>query len=99
MDSNSKPLYRVMPQYRNDGTKDVWRDIEALGDFIGPWGEGPVQQTLFRSYYNDSHLFARFDIEDRSVLIHREKDDKLEVARADRVEIFFKTDASQKRYF
>lgn len=99
MDPNSKSLYKVRSLDTRIGAHDIWDGVEVMDHFVQPWTKGPVQNTGFSAVYNESSLFLRYVVEDSSILVYRDVDDKLEVASSDRVEIFFMTDDALERYY
>jgi len=77
----------------------IWTSANVLEDFSQPWSNADSPKTKFLTLHNDQFLFLRFDVEDNNVLIHKESEDKMNVAQSDRVEIFYRENKKMDSYF
>ena len=79
------------PSLSGNGKDAVWKRAHILTDFHYPWEKGTAPPTRFRAVHDDEWLYFLFDVEDPSVFILKETNDKSEVAGSSRAEIFFQT--------
>lgn len=87
------------PSLSGNGKDAVWKRAHILTDFHYPWEKGTAPPTRFRAVHDDEWLYFLFDVEDPSVFILKETNDKSEVAGSSRAEIFFKRDDKLNPYY
>lgn len=77
-----------------------WNQVKNLTDFKFPWLKNEVPpKTSFKAYHNKEYLFFQFTADDAKKLIYIKEDDKLEVTKSERVEIFFRQDSKMNPYY
>lgn len=84
-----------------DGTDNepAWQEACLLDDFSFPWKDTPTPRTEFRAVCDDTFLYTAFRVHDEDIVVVDDFQDKLDVVKEDRVEIFFARDAELKQYF
>jgi hypothetical protein len=70
-----------------------------LHDFSYPWLNEVSPEMAFRALWDDSFFYFRFDVVSPNTLVYRCSDDKMEVIRSDRVELFLRTDSHLNPYY
>lgn len=80
-------------------TEDMWERSEKIKDFSRPWSNLQLQKTTFRAVHNGQFLYLRYDVMDKDIHIYLNKEDKMDVIKSDRIEIFFKKDDTMKPYY
>ena len=77
-----------------------WDKAIYLDDFYLPWNSETPQKTSFRALHNDHYLFLRYIVEDNNIIFTDSViEDEMEIARVDRVEIFFAEDKELRNYY
>lgn len=99
MDAQHEHCYTINQIGEPEKSDDIWQQVEVLDDFKQPWKGGPMQKTYFRAFQDTQWMYIRYDVEDESVWVFERENNKMEVARSNRVEIFFKTDESLEKYY
>ena len=78
---------------------DLWKEAILLNDFSQPWREEPMQETSFMAMHTDSHLYLRYKVKERNLIIYDNYQTKRDIVRSDRVEIFLRQDPGLNRYY
>lgn len=76
-----------------------WPEADLLTDFTFPWEDRPAPKTEFRAMHDGEVFRFRFDCVDEDLVLPEGPTAKERALGADRVEMFFATDLSLKRYF
>lgn len=77
-----------------------WTKLPLLCELHYPWDEDTsLPKTHFKAYHTGEDLHFQFSAFTDKVLIYRKVNDKLEVRFSERVELFFREDASMKSYY
>ena len=82
-----------------NGNSQVWKKAVPLTDFISPWDLNYVSKTEFRALWDGDYFFFCFAVFDSSIHINRIDDSVEGIANSDRVELFFKPDATLNPYY
>ena len=77
----------------------AWEKAHVLKDFTNPWSKRSPNETVFRALHDEKNIYFRFVVKDSNVLLFYDSGSKLDVVQSDRVEIFFRRDASLKQYY
>ena len=108
---NFVPPVKTMKQYhvRNiqeneiiitgKGDSPLWENAIPLTDFAYPWENEITHSVTFSALHNKDWLYCLFTVRDKDVKIFRVNDDKSEVIKSDRVEIFFRQDDRLSPYY
>jgi hypothetical protein len=81
------------------GDTPIWEQAPPLTDFSSPWEQVSIAKIEFKAVHNTTHLYCRFRVADASVYIDKTDDSKDSINDSDRVELFFRADASLDPYF
>ncbi len=76
-----------------------WEKIPLLTDFSLPWNDSPVPSTAFQAFHNGLYLHFRFIAYCENPLVYVKENQKSEVMRSERVELFFRSDIEMKPYY
>ncbi|SNY99507.1 Carbohydrate family 9 binding domain-like [Flagellimonas pacifica] len=76
-----------------------WENAIVLNDFERPWENTLEKGTEFKALYDSKNLYLKYDVIDDHILTSPTSKDKQEVAKGDRVEIFFSCDSDLKKYY
>ncbi|WP_166385965.1 carbohydrate-binding family 9-like protein [Polaribacter sp. 11A2H] len=82
-----------------DGNNNIWNKADSLIDFTSPWNGNVIKKTTFKAVYNSEKIFFQFIVNDslRHLHLSENKNDSINVS--DRVELFFRSDASIDPYY
>lgn len=99
--TKSYPVKKIPEDIALTGKADhpLWKNALTLSDFSYPWETDIPQATKFKALHSEDWLYCFFDVTDKDILIHINKNDKTEVAASSRAEIFFKTDDQLSPYY
>ena len=76
-----------------------WNKAEVLTDFVSAWNSEEPAKIEFKSLWDSEKLYFNFKVFDNEVHIDQ-KDNSIEsIGKSDRVELFFRTDASLNPYY
>jgi len=76
-----------------------WEKAAELVDFSYPWRSEKAPNTTFSAFYDQNYLYFRFIAYGSKPLVYVENNNKMEVVRSERVEIFFRQDEKMKSYY
>ena len=80
--------------------KTAWDEIPLLCKLSYPWDkEDHFPETHFKAFHTGEELCFQFKAFCGKPLIYRKEDDKLEVRFSERVELFFREEASMETYY
>ncbi|WP_341221176.1 carbohydrate-binding family 9-like protein [Polaribacter atrinae] len=82
-----------------DGNNPIWKEADSLTNFISPWDDKPVKKIEFKAVHNSENIFFQFIVEDHQTHIHPSIDKDESINNSDRVELFFRSDASLDPYY
>ena len=71
----------------------------SLTNFSSPWDNEPVKKIDFKAIHNSEKIFFLFKVYDNQTHIHPSKDKTDSINNSDRVELFFRSDASLNPYY
>ena len=81
------------------GNHSIWDDANSLTDFSSPWDKEPIKKIEFKAVHNSEKIFFQFKVDDNKVHIHPLVDINDSINNSDRVELFFRSDASLNPYY
>ncbi|QTD36922.1 endoxylanase [Polaribacter batillariae] len=81
------------------GNHLIWKKANSLTDFSSPWDDKPIKKIEFKAVYNSEKIFFQFKVDDNQVHIHPSKEKNDSINNSDRVELFFRSDASLEPYY
>ncbi len=77
-----------------------WASLPLLANLHYPWDKDPsLAKTFFKAYHTGKDLYFQFTAKADQVRIYRKVNNKLDVRFSERVELFFRTDASMETYY
>jgi len=77
----------------------AWSEASTLSDFHYPWTPRTPPKTTFKALHCSSYLYFQFLAIDPELNALVDNNDQMEVTESDRVEIFFRSDASMTPYY
>ncbi|MDO5980238.1 carbohydrate-binding family 9-like protein [Flavivirga spongiicola] len=81
------------------GNNATWDKAVTLTDFVSPWETKPIDKIEFKAVHDNVNLFFLFKVYDPQVHINKNDDSINSINNSDRVELFFRTDASLTPYY
>lgn len=76
-----------------------WDNAPFLTDFCSPWSTEKGKEVIFKALWDQENLFFNFTVLDTEIHLEK-KDDSIEsIGKSDRVELFFRTDATMNPYY
>jgi hypothetical protein len=81
------------------GDAAAWHKANTLTAFTSPWDSSAVPATTFSALWNDDWLYCLFRVRDDSICTPSTGKGRMDVGKADRVEIFLKSDDSMTPYY
>ncbi|TCN59119.1 endoxylanase [Flavobacterium circumlabens] len=81
------------------GDNPFWDKAEILTDFTSPWNELSADRMEFRALWDTENIYFCYIVHDDNVHIDRQDDSIDSIGESDRVEIFFRTDATLNPYY
>ena len=75
-----------------------WNNIGEFG-FSSPWSEEALPTTLFSAYHDGNSLYFRFMAFGPKPLVYIHDNNKLEVTKSERVELFFRSNEKMQPYY
>jgi hypothetical protein len=79
-------------------TENDWKKCESLNSFVSPWKTDAIENTIFRSAYDDKYFYFSFEVSDNKIITSSKKEE-IAATEADRVEIFFSPDKLMTPYY
>lgn len=77
----------------------MWKEANSLTDFSSPWDVEPINKIEFKALHNSEKIFFLFKVDDSQTHIHPSEEKNDSINNSDRVELFFRTDASLNLYY
>jgi len=77
----------------------IWQKANSLIDFSSPWDSEFIKKTEFKAVHNSEYIFLQFKVNDHQTHIHASEDKNDSINNSDRVELFFRCDASLTPYY
>jgi hypothetical protein len=77
----------------------LWKKAKVLNDFCSPWDAEKPAEIQFKALWDGVHLFFCFTVFDTEIYIDKTDDSVDSIGNSDRVELFFRTDASLNPYY
>jgi hypothetical protein len=81
------------------GADSLWEQAVVLTDFCSPWDVEKVAEIHFRSLWDGEYLFFCFTVFDSEIHIDKKDSSVDSIGNSDRVELFFRPDASLNPYY
>lgn len=81
------------------GESDLWNKSEVLTAFVSPWDSNPISKIEFRALWDGIHFFFCFTVFDTEIHIDKKDDSVDSIGNSDRVELFFRPDATLNPYY
>jgi len=88
---------RITLDARKDETE--WKDAEALTAFFNPWDSSAQPETSLKMLKDGDFLYFYFEVKDNDIVLAENYSEKLDIAKEDRVELFFATDTGLNEYY
>jgi NhaP-type Na+/H+ and K+/H+ antiporter len=82
-----------------DENHSIWKKANSLTNFSSPWDAEPVKKIEFKAIHNSEKIFFQFKVDDSQTHIHPSEDKNNSINNSDRVELFFRSDASLNPYY
>lgn len=81
------------------GEDSLWEKAEILNDFVSAWDKKEPAKIEFRALWSSEKLYFNFKVFDNEVHIDKKENGIESIGNSDRVELFFRTDASLNPYY
>lgn len=81
------------------GDDKLWDSASELTDFCSPWDSEKPSKISFKALWDTEKLFFNFTVLDPSIHIVKKDDSFASINDSDRVELFFRPDASLNPYY
>ena len=81
------------------GDNPLWENATILTDFISPWDTATPSKIEFKAVWDKQNLFFCFTVFDTMIHIEKKDDSIQSIGNSDRVELFFRKDASLNPYY
>jgi len=81
------------------GEDALWQKAEILNDFVSAWDKKEPAKIEFKALWDAEKLYFNFKVFDNKVHINQQDDGVESIGNSDRVELFFRTDASLNPYY
>ena len=81
------------------GEHQFWDKANVLSDFVSPWDNEDVKKIEFKSLWDTENLYFYFKVFDDEVHIDKKDNSTDSIGKSDRVELFFRKDASLNPYY
>lgn len=81
------------------GDDPLWDKANVLTDFISPWDNQEIKKIELRSIWDSERIFFYYKVFDNEVHVERKNDTIDSINNSDRVEIFFRENASLNPYY
>ncbi|MEP5338740.1 MAG: carbohydrate-binding family 9-like protein [Algibacter sp.] len=94
---NSIPVNKLI--ITGKGDDDLWSKAIVLNDFSSPWEDIKETKTEFKALWDGDHLFFCFHVMDSTIHIDNTDNSFNSINVSDRVELFFRVNASLNPYY
>ncbi len=81
------------------GDSSLWSKAEVLTDFVSAWDNKKPEKIEFRALWDTKNIYFCFIVYDSLVHIDKKSNSFDSIGNSDRVELFFRTDASLNPYY
>lgn len=81
------------------GNHPIWKEANSLTDFSSPWVDKPITKIEFKALHDFEKIFFLFKVYDSQTHIQPSEDETDSINNSDRVELFFRKDASLIPYY
>lgn len=81
------------------GDNPEWRNAVVLSDFMYPWENIKSTSMTFKALHSEDWLYLLYNVKDDDIKVYVNTNDKSEVMRSERVEIFFRKDDRLSPYY
>lgn len=68
-------------------------------DFSSPWKQERIKKIVFKAFHNSEKIFFQFKVDDPQTHIHPSENKNDSINYSDRVELFFRNNASLNPYY
>lgn len=96
---NVKLIEKGVYNLTNTKNSIPWNKAEVLTDFISPWDKEIPKKIEFKALWDTKNIFFCFTVLDNDIHINTKDDSVDSIANSDRVELFFRSDASLNPYY
>ena len=76
-----------------------WQQAHCLEDFSYPWETDKRTNTSFRALYDDVYFYFHFEVAQAKPISYVKDNNKMEVVKSERVELFFAVDPALATYY
>jgi len=94
-----KKVAREAVRVDGKGGSTAWGTANLLTDFVYPWDSAVAPATSFSALWDGEWLYGLYRVKDDSIFTVVKRNDKIDVAASDRVEIFLKKDDLMNPYY
>lgn len=84
---------------KGNSKSPFWSQANSLTDFCSPWDTEPIKKIEFKALHNSEKIYFQFKVDDNKNHIHPSEDKNDSINNSDRVELFFRSDASLNPYY
>jgi hypothetical protein len=88
---------------QKDGTDfsvlSSWEKANCLIDFSSPWKNDPISKIEFRALWDLENFYFKFIVFDTDIYVDQKDDSFDSIGNSDRVELFFRKDATINPYY
>lgn len=81
------------------GDDSLWQKAELLTDFVSPWDIKKPKKIEFKAMWDTENLFFCFTVYDNVIHIDKTDNSFESIGNSDRVELFFRINASLNPYY
>ena len=101
--TDRKKIYEVKPankiQTDNLMEDKIWGDANVLSDFCLPWDKRSAQETRFKALFDETYLYFIFYSKDSNLVVLENIPCEQDIAKEDRVEIYFSYSGLLDEYY
>jgi hypothetical protein len=93
----------LIDKNQKDGTDfsvlSSWEKANCLIDFSSPWKNDPISKIEFRALWDLENFYFKFIVFDTDIYVDQKDDSFDSIGNSDRVELFFRKDATINPYY
>lgn len=82
-----------------NGSDPQWQNVSVLSDFSYPWEDETPPLTTFQAVHDEHWIYLLYKVEDTTINIYVDKNEKSDIDASDRVEIFLRVDDKLTPYY
>lgn len=80
-------------------SEEAWSHSTPITAFTNPWNKEVCPETSLSMVKDSSHLYFYFEVKDDEILLDSTLSSERQIAKEDRVELFFSRDKGMKEYY